>query len=63
MDTLLNSLRDILGTPDFYKQMGGGSYQSYSWDYGAMLEYALAGMLLLVVVSYVFRFIKWIFFK
>ncbi len=61
MSTLLDALRQILGTADFYKVMGNSSYNNYTWDYGAMLEYAIAGTLLIVVVSYIFRFIKWIF--
>jgi len=59
MDTIINALRDILGTPDFYKQLGG--YSNYTWDYGAMIEYMVGAMLLMIVVSYVFRGIKWIF--
>ncbi len=60
MDTIINALRDILGTPDFYKRLG--DYNSnYTWDYGAMIEYMVGAMLLMIVVSYVFRGIKWIF--
>lgn len=55
MDTIINALREIIGTPDFYKQMSG--YNNYTWDYGAMLEYFFAGVLLCVTVCAVFRFI------
>jgi len=54
METMLNALRQILGTPDFY--IDNGNYSS-TWDYGAMLEYFFAGVLLCIVVSAVFRFI------
>lgn len=58
MTTLLEALRNILGEADFYKQMSNTS--NYSWDYGAMLEYFIAGMLLLIVVSFVFKMLlKW----
>lgn len=61
MQTLINALREIIGTPNFYKQMGGGTNYNYTWDYGAMMEYMLAGMLLLIVVSWVFKSIRWLF--
>lgn len=59
MDTLLNALRSILGEPDFYKQLTSSS--NYTWDYGAMIEYIIAGLLLLVVVSSIFKFLHKIF--
>ena len=59
MQTLINALRDVLGTPDFYNRLEGQT--NYTWDYGAMIEYMVAAMILMVVVSYVFRMIKWIF--
>ena len=42
MQTVIDALRDILGTPDFYIE--GNNYSS-TWDYGAMIEYAIAGIL------------------
>lgn len=54
MDTLLNALREIVGEADFYIE--NGNY-SGSWDYGAMIEYLVAALVLLVVISSVFRFI------
>lgn len=58
MQTMLDALRDILGPADFYDT---GSGYNGSWDYGAMIEYMVAAMILMIVVSYVFRLIKWIF--
>lgn len=55
MDTIISALREIIGNPDFYKQMSG--YNNYTWDYGAMMEYFFAGVLLCVTVCAVFRFI------
>lgn len=58
MQTVIESLREIIGTPDFYIE---GSNYSSTWDYGAMIEYAGALILILVVVSSVFKIIKgWI---
>lgn len=54
MQTVLNALRSVLGTADFYIE--NGNY-SGTWDYGAMIEYIVASLLLLIVVSSVFKFI------
>lgn len=59
MQTIIQALRQILGTPDFYVRLV--NQQNYTWDYGAMIEYMVGAMILMIVVSYVFRFIKWIF--
>lgn len=56
MQTVIDALRSILGTPDFYKQMTSTS--NYTWDYGAMIEYFVGALILLIVVSSVFRFIN-----
>lgn len=54
MDNLLNALRSIIGEADFYIESSG---YSGTWDYGAMIEYLLAGMLLLITVASIFRFL------
>lgn len=54
MQKLIDSLREIIGTPDFY--ITNGSY-SGSWDYGAMIEYIGALLLVLVIVASVFKLI------
>ena len=58
LQTIIQTLREILGTPDFYIE---GSNYSSTWDYGAMLEYAIAGMLVLIVVGSVFKIIRAVF--
>lgn len=55
MITILEALRDILGTPNFYKQMTATS--NYTWDYGAMIEYFVGALILCIVVGSVFRFL------
>ena len=55
-DTLINAIRQIIGQPDFYKLLP--SSDKYSWDYGAMIEYFVAALILLVCVSSVFRFLR-----
>lgn len=59
MQTVIQALRQILGTPDFYKQMSG--YNNYSWDYGAMIEYFVGALILLIVISSVFKFLMKLF--
>lgn len=58
MNTIINALRQIVGNADFYVE--NGSY-SGSWDYGAMIEYMSAVLILCIVISSIFRFItRWI---
>lgn len=54
MTTVLDALREILGTPDFYKNLSGSNY---TWDYAAMIEYFVGAVILCIVVSSVFRLI------
>ena len=54
MGTIISSLREILGMADFYVTETG---YSGSWDYGAMIEYFVAAVILCVVVASVFRFL------
>ena len=53
--TLIESLREIIGTPDFYIE--NGNYSS-TWDYGAMLEYAFCGILVCIVVISLFKLVR-----
>ena len=59
MQTVIEALRSILGTPDFYKQISG--YKNYTWDYGAMIEYFVAALVLLIVISSAFKFLMKLF--
>ena len=52
MQTIIESLRQILGSADFYEVNSG---YSGSWDYGAMIEYFVAALILCIVISSVFR--------
>lgn len=61
MQTVINALRDILGQPDFYKVMTTSG--NYSWDYGSMIEYLVGAMIVMLCLSYVFKFIKWAFMR
>ena len=52
MQTLLDALREIIGTADFYIE--NGSYNG-TWDYGAITEYFVCALILLVVISSIFK--------
>lgn len=54
MGTLLENLRQVIGEPNFY--ITSGNYNS-TWDYGAMIEYFVACVVLCVVITSVFRFL------
>ena len=54
MTTVLEAVREIIGQADFYIQ--NGNY-SGTWDYGAMIEYMVCAMILIVVIASVFRFL------
>lgn len=51
MNTIIESLREILGNADFYNQSG----YSGNWDYGGMIEYFVGAVVLCLVISSVFR--------
>ncbi len=55
MQTILQALRDILGEADFYRPLTPSG--NYTWDYAAMIEYMVGALVLLVVISSVFRFL------
>lgn len=58
MTTIIDAMRSLIGTPNFYKILSGNNY---TWDYGAMIEYFVACCILLVVISSVFKIISKIF--
>ena len=49
MQTLIDSLRQIVGSADFYDVSAG------AWNYASMCEYFACVMLVVVVVASVFR--------
>lgn len=57
METILEAVRSILGEPDFYKHLPGSSGTTYNWDYAAMFEYLIAGLILVLSVVFMFKLI------
>ncbi len=60
METIIDALRQIVGPADFYNVDSG---YSGSWDYGAMIEYFVACLILCIVITSVFRFVGRLFSK
>lgn len=59
MTTIIEALRNIIGEPDFYRQLAPNS--NYTWDYASMFEYFFACILLCITVTFIFRFItNWV---
>lgn len=54
MQSIIQALRQIVGSADFYET---GSGYSGTWDYGAMIEYFCAVLILCIVIASVFRFL------
>lgn len=50
MQSLIDSIRSVIGTPAFYLASG-------EVDYGAVTEYFVCALVLLVVIGSVFRFL------
>lgn len=61
MQTVIEALREILGVPEFYVKLGTST--NYSWDYGAMIEYFVGALILMIVIASVFRLITKLFIK
>lgn len=59
MQTVLEAIRTVLGEPDFYHQMTNST--NYTWDYGLLIEYLVSAIILMIVVSWVFRFLGKLF--
>lgn len=54
MQTVLETLRTVLGEADFYTVLYGNNP---TWNYGAMIEYFVGALILLITVSSVFKFL------
>lgn len=54
MQSIIQTLREIVGNADFY--ITNNNY-SGTWDYGAMIEYFCAVLILCIVIASVFRFL------
>jgi hypothetical protein len=60
MTSLINYLRELIGSTDsfWHSFENGNSYNNWNWDYGLLFEYFIAGVLVVVVISNVFKFLR-----
>lgn len=59
MKDLIEALRDVLGDPSFWEQFTtNNSYNTWQWNYGAMLEYICGTIILGIVICQVFKFLR-----
>lgn len=60
MNSLINYLRELIGSTDsfWHSFENGNSYNNWNWDYGLLFEYFIAGVLVVVVISNVFKFLR-----
>ena len=58
MITVIEALRELIGIPDFYD---AGSGYSGSWDYGLMIEYFVAALIVCICVSSFFSLLMVLF--
>lgn len=58
MQSIIDTLREVVGTPDFYHVLSGNNP---TWDYALMFEYFFACVLLCIVVSAIFRILVGVF--
>lgn len=63
MQSIVEALREYLGSTSGWWQNfeSNSNYNTWQWDYASMFEYFFAGVLICIVVSYVFRIILKIF--
>ncbi len=54
MQSIISALRKIVGQADFWIEPTS-NYGSGTWDYGAMIEYFCAVLILCIVVASIFR--------
>lgn len=59
MTSLINYLRELIGSTDgFWHTFQSYNSNSYNWDYGMLFEYFIAGVIVCIVISNVFKFLR-----
>ncbi len=56
MQSIISALRELVGQADFWIEPTN-NYGSGTWDYGAMIEYFCAVLILCIVIASIFRFL------
>lgn len=60
MDTVINYLRELLGSTDgfWHTFQSYSSSTNYNWDYGMLFEYFIAGVIVCIVITNAFKFLR-----
>lgn len=60
MQSVIEYLRDLLGSTSgfWHTFQNNNTNTSYNWDYGLLLEYFIAGVIVCVVISNAFKFLR-----
>ena len=60
MTDLISYLRELIGSTDgfWHTFNSNNNYTNWNWDYGMLFEYFVAGVIVVVVISNVFRFLR-----
>lgn len=63
MQSLISYIRELLGSTSgfWHTFQNNNTNTSYNWDYGLLFEYFVAGVIVVVVISNVFKLIRAIF--
>ena len=66
MQALVDYLTNLIGidADTFWRQFTtNNSYNTYQWDYGAMIQYVCCTLIIICVIRSVFAFLRAMFFK
>ena len=60
LDSVISYLRQLIGdTSGFWHTFqNNNTNTSYNWDYGLLFEYFIAGVIVCLVISNVFKFLR-----
>lgn len=60
MTNLITYLQELIGSTDgfWHTFTSNNNYDSYNWDYGLLFQYFIAGVIVCIVISNVFKFLR-----
>ena len=60
MTSLINYLRELIGSTNgfWHTFLNNNTNSQYNWDYGMLFEYFIAGVIVVIVISNVFKFLR-----
>lgn len=60
MTDLITYLQELIGSTDgfWHTFQSNSTNTTYNWDYGMLFEYFVAGVIVCIVISNVFKFLR-----